>query len=842
MKFNASDSNIKSITTVYLIYIALLSFLSIPIERLLNRFIVKLLFTHFQVTIFNEILLIILAFLFTRWASKNIAFETLLKASIACFIFYLFQRLSDSWIFYNISFSNILKIWDFPLISLVTATILSGIRRKPVAEKLFPEDQGFLEDNPITTDEEDSFNRGIMAKQIASHILKTKNQKSFAIGVLGEYGSGKTSFLRLIVNKMDKSKVEIVHFNPWSSENASNIPKDFFDVLSEKVVSLNSNLSSLIYSYSRKLRRVDDVSNSLVNRLGFIDSIYSRSSQSTAHEQINKMINATGKKIIVVIDDLDRLYNDEIMEVLRLIRNTADFSNVFYLVAYDKAYVLEAIKTLNRKGNATYLDKIFQLEIPLPKREVDDLINILIEHINKDINELDLESFEERIIHYGIKNPYEHSYGKVFRNFRDIVKFVNGFRIAYNLLRGEVDFENLFLLELIKFRFPAVYDLLYEYSDNFLYLKYSGASHQEYYCIRYHDKQTGDNKRTTQLYKHLTDLGDLNSFDIELIDVMFRRLFSADEYSLPRVQNAISYPLFYQIYFKYRISAYDLSEKEFSYAIKSGGKELYKFISTCVSKGLHKSILTRLLQEKPKDKRSFKTLISTLFYLGPKYVAKTSSTSFNYQELRYLILDYRGSVIDTFFDGDKESYKRFISNFFSTAQPTFLFENQLIYDIKHHNDDFIIPVNELVDYQVGYFKTYIDAYGLDKNAVWMLYGIRHEYTEPAPEPGMVYSKWHFEEKVILILKNHIKNKDPKYFLIDSIKTEIHDRALVGIVPQIIDMFENPNELKGIIEQNPVLDEKIRSEYLVFFDKCAEVSFSHYVKFNFQTELKPKSNN
>lgn len=49
------------------------------------------------------------------------------------------------------------------------------------------------------------------------------------------------------------------------------------------------------------------------------------------------------KKVFVVIDDVDRLDKDEVFEVLRLVRNTAKFCNIIFVVSMDEKYVIEQL-------------------------------------------------------------------------------------------------------------------------------------------------------------------------------------------------------------------------------------------------------------------------------------------------------------------------------------------------------------------------------------------------------------------------------------------------------------------------------------------------------------------
>ena len=51
------------------------------------------------------------------------------------------------------------------------------------------------------------------------------------------------------------------------------------------------------------------------------------------YESIKKELKSIGQPILVIVDDVDRLQSDELMTLIKLLRNTADFPNIFYLVA-----------------------------------------------------------------------------------------------------------------------------------------------------------------------------------------------------------------------------------------------------------------------------------------------------------------------------------------------------------------------------------------------------------------------------------------------------------------------------------------------------------------------------
>ena len=170
--------------------------------------------------------------------------------------------------------------------------------------------------------------------------------------------------------------------------------------------------------------------------------------------------------MIVMIDDLDRLEKDEIYEVLRLIRNTAKFKNMIYIVAYDKEYICG---TLGYKGILSpreYLMKIFQTEIRLPVFEESKLMELLVEELTIQLGETDNGKIEiERFLMSSAIDQLPIS--AVLRNFRDIKRFSNLIALEITHIEQgksvyDIYVRDLFVLELIHYRYDYIYKMLLE--------------------------------------------------------------------------------------------------------------------------------------------------------------------------------------------------------------------------------------------------------------------------------------------------------------------------------------------------------------------------------------------
>ncbi|WP_159454425.1 KAP family P-loop NTPase fold protein [Chitinophaga ginsengisegetis] len=695
--------------------------------------------------------------------------------------------------------------------------------------------QGFIEDNSVVSYEDDHFNRKAAASEIARLIQSTNNQKSFAIGILGEYGSGKTSFLKLIDLGLDHKQILRINFDPWSAGNPEMIRREFFDLLASDIASMDSKISSLIYSYGRKLASFDTRSLSFMNWFGFLHNPHS-TQNSGEYQQINKMLRATGRKIVITIDDLDRLYPDEIMEVLKLIRNTADFSNVFYLVGYDKMYVQNAIQTLSDAARQDYLDKIFQLEIPLPKREGGDLINALQEHLKTTISTAHYEVFQNTLIPTGFHNKYQKAYSRVLRQGRDVIRFINGFKIIYRLIGEEVDFESLLVLELIKFRFPTIYELIYSHSDHFLYENPIRSTHEQYF-LPYMEKSEGFNNDISVFKTYIEKLEWLKPEDVGLLNNLFLTLFKGSLHNSPKPKNSISYPLYFDIYFRYRLSQTDISDKDFKAALASDN--MYEYMVYCASNNLHKELLVRLMQEDiSKDQYHFEKIVTCIFTFGRTFIEKEGFMRFDYDALINKIYNYDNAITNKLYKKDISSYTRFIKRIFDTASPPYLLENELIYHLKKKGEGFVLTIPEMVTYQLSFFTRYAESgHGLDKDALWIFWGARESYREPAIESDGYYEQWRFEPLLVPKMKAYLNSKDPKEFLKFSIQHDRWTRPGAFIHKQVLEIFDTPSEYRKLVSENPALNADIKREYLELFDKCLAKDFKGYVEMEFKTELK-----
>jgi len=109
---------------------------------------------------------------------------------------------------------------------------------------------------------------------------------------------------------------------------------------------------------------------------------------SAIRAELNDLLAKQPHKIIVVIDDIDRLNNTEIRQIFQLIKSLGDFPNTIYMLAFDSDVVKNALEKVQGGSGIGYLEKVVQIpfEIPLiSKQEVEHLLFSKLDELIKDL-------------------------------------------------------------------------------------------------------------------------------------------------------------------------------------------------------------------------------------------------------------------------------------------------------------------------------------------------------------------------------------------------------------------------------------------------------------------------
>lgn len=415
-------------------------------ESVLDKFLVVPFFSTLQDNVVSRIsiclVLLFIAFRFYRGIKNKeiISYGRTYRIVLVLLLWGYYRFFSDTWTYTEIYDCGICYIDVIPVYCFAIISIALFKRNKVVTNK----DNAFIIDNPIESFEEDVFGRRQFAESMAGKILDTQPVKgSFAVSIVAPWGNGKTSFINLIKKSMS-DKAIIMDYAPWKYGTSSNLTNAFFSELKKKLKDYDSSLSDSITRYSDLLEVADNVTFKFLYRI----SRFWNQTLEESQERLENTLEKLALPIVVFIDDLDRLEAKEILEVLKIIRNTANFKNIRFVSAYDKEYIIKAIKVQNIHNAETYLEKFFQVEYVLPELDRGNLIEYLKLNCLSFIKET--EDFNEAMQK---KFAIEE-----LQNMRDVKRFINMLQSVYKHLEGEVDICDLMNLTLLKLKYLLVYE------------------------------------------------------------------------------------------------------------------------------------------------------------------------------------------------------------------------------------------------------------------------------------------------------------------------------------------------------------------------------------------------
>lgn len=284
------------------------------------------------------------------------------------------------------------------------------------------------------------------------------SEKAFSVGIAGEWGSGKSSLLNLFASQQEEAGQIVVRFNPRSAKQADMIQEEFFAALTEEIGKYSFNAHHVIGKYAYALNL-----HSSTQWIYAIFGMFANWTSASEKERINDLIRATGKRVYVIIEDLDRLTGSEITEVLKLIDANGNFCHTVFLTAYDKSYVNSVLRKQIGYGEvvADFTDKYFQYEFPLFRQTNQPIQKFFDLHLKiwaqtvwaTDQYQIQLIEKEWTIARGLLLSHIE--------NMRQAKRYINLFRSAYRWHKDYVDFGDCAMVTMIRFLDPKVYYDLY---------------------------------------------------------------------------------------------------------------------------------------------------------------------------------------------------------------------------------------------------------------------------------------------------------------------------------------------------------------------------------------------
>lgn len=382
---------------------------------------------------------------------KYIAHSTIATTTFFVVSYLYYRIIDDTFVFWGIS--PCFAWLDLLLIPYILLVIEKCQHRKHSDSTRIT--SHILCDNPIDRFDHDAFgHRQVIVTMLDNLKAIDLSKRAYSVGIVGEWGQGKSSFLNLFSSSIQEDVV--VRFNPRSVKSVDKIQEEFFTVLAEELSKYHTGVKRYIRQYAIAIEAADD---------GWVGKLANIIVSLTSDEQkirINKAIKTIGRRVYVLVEDLDRLTGQEIIEVLKLIDGNGDFSNTIFVTAYDKVYVNEVLKNyLAPSVSQDYTDKYFNYEYTLPaptrfalKAFFSDYLKENIEQDESDLlSQSQMLDVWEGCSDYVIKN---------LRTLRHIKRFINLFMSRYPRVKNDVDLKDYIYVTLLRYTDVRTYSAICE--------------------------------------------------------------------------------------------------------------------------------------------------------------------------------------------------------------------------------------------------------------------------------------------------------------------------------------------------------------------------------------------
>lgn len=321
-----------------------------------------------------------------------------------------------------------------------------------------------LSDAPLPRGSRFNFDR--ISESLASLIVASPSSVPLNICVSGSWGTGKTTVLRTLQTLLDErsqgtGKFIPAWFEPWKLSGEDQVRVGLVKMILNLVQSdapflsgarIELDRGNVVRVLSERLfgSGADTVSTSLhwdaLSRGTFVEveELFRRIAESYLCEKDHP------RRIVVLVDDLDRCRPDRVVETLESVKLFFDLPGLVFVFALDREQVEKSITThypgLRSDHARTYLSKIFQLTFPLPRKDVASLVEFVRGALHDVGLEIDSQELAAALV------------SRFGRNLRNLKLFINACAFQASVIGGparEIDSEVLLKWLYLESSMPA---------------------------------------------------------------------------------------------------------------------------------------------------------------------------------------------------------------------------------------------------------------------------------------------------------------------------------------------------------------------------------------------------
>lgn len=324
---------------------------------------------------------------------------------------------------------------------------------------------GLLSDSSLENPEKDQLGYADFAENLAETIENRIPRQDFVVGIYGPWGSGKSTILNFIEYYLEEEDDPpmIIRFNPWWFSGQADLIGKFFNQLESGLGSDDQfeDVRDKLSGFASSLSNIPISAGTGVPA----EALFAIIGEALATEEkdldglkqdISDELDSADRRIVIMIDDIDRLTQDEIKQMFRLVKSVADFPNITYVLAFDQEVVINALE--GEQGiysGEEYLDKIIQLPKHVPVPEEGALDRFFTTRLERLLQESE-PSFEPQ--HW--QTVYQFGILPTLQTPRDAVRLCNAVETSLTSLEENINFVDLVAIETLRVFYRDVYEAI----------------------------------------------------------------------------------------------------------------------------------------------------------------------------------------------------------------------------------------------------------------------------------------------------------------------------------------------------------------------------------------------
>jgi predicted KAP-like P-loop ATPase len=319
-------------------------------------------------------------------------------------------------------------------------------------------------DSSLLDPEKDLLGHANFAKYLADSICKMTYPEGFVIAVYGSWNSGKSTLLNFVVHylqqKPEEEKPIIVPFNPWLFSGHENITRRFFEQLQNVLSKESSVPKGLKERLADFAAIVSDIPLPYAQTGKALAALLDEKNKDAAElkEEVEDTLVQQQRRIVVTIDDIDRLAAEDIKQLFRIFKAMRNFTNVVYLLVFDKEVVMRTVADTKEISEEAYLEKIIQVSFELPIPDKTSLRRLLFEKLDNIFS----QTPKQQISQTRWRDIYFQGIEHFITNIRDITRLINTLTVTYPVVKDEVNAVDFIAIESLRVFCPKIYSIIHQ--------------------------------------------------------------------------------------------------------------------------------------------------------------------------------------------------------------------------------------------------------------------------------------------------------------------------------------------------------------------------------------------